>query len=66
MKLSKTMLEYYKVDELTTVCGTFELWENKYRESGLEIPYVVTVDGFIVGITYNGLYTFIHDEYVIL
>lgn len=55
------MLNHYKIDEMITPYGKFELWEHKYF--GEDEPATVTLNSIDVGCTYNPLHIFIRDEF---
>ena len=54
---------YYKIYEVKTVYGLFELWEDETY--GDEVPAMVTLNNIKVGVTYDSLETFIKDNYYI-
>jgi hypothetical protein len=54
------MKGYYKISEMRTAKGLFELWESK--KYGDEVAAKVTLCGIEIGETWNDLRTFINDE----
>ena len=51
---------HYKIDEMQTMYGKLELWESE--KHGDEAPAIVTLNGSIVGKTWDSLADFYEEE----